>query len=260
VRVSDGSFAGRPDRGRLDRREDRREKDRRGSAEREEFLRYFSSEVPETLFSQIAAQALFHCENCGECCQGEGYALVDEMDIAEIARALTLRTLEVKSRFTEPDPGENAGCRILKSSGPVNCCCFFDTVAMRCRIYCNRPRICRTFPMLNADPLCDEPISFYSDCLGTAHFVRMIAEKRKSPQVQKDIDDLMEQPEKLLSLRVSLYVWLCRLLGKGKEADQICRIMGDSPLQDDATFSKDCLAYFLMTIRTDGLEEYEYEG
>ena len=28
----------------------------------------------------------------------------------------------------------------------------------------------------------------------------------------------------------------------------------------DNAFKRDCLAYFLMTIATDGLEEYEYEG
>jgi len=41
--------------------------------EKESFMQWFSSEIPETLFPQIAAQVLFQCENCGECCRGEGY-------------------------------------------------------------------------------------------------------------------------------------------------------------------------------------------
>ena len=53
--------------------------------DKELFMQWFSSEIPETLFPQIAAQVLFRCENCGECCRGEGYALVDEEDLQEMA-------------------------------------------------------------------------------------------------------------------------------------------------------------------------------
>ncbi|MCX6677479.1 MAG: YkgJ family cysteine cluster protein [Methanothrix sp.] len=227
--------------------------------EKESFLQWFSTEIPETLFPQIAAQVIFRCENCGECCRGEGYALVDEADLQEIAKAQGISPSQARARFTNPDPGKNAGCRILKSIGPDRSCCLLDVQAKRCMIYRHRPRICRTFPMLNADTECEEIICFYSDCLGTAKFVKMLQEKRCDPQVQKDIEDLTRHAERLEALRILLFVWLRRMMGKIEEAEQICRITGISPPLESA-FQRDCLAYFLMTIKTDGLDEYQYEG
>jgi Fe-S-cluster containining protein len=231
-----------------------------GKEEKESFLLWFSSEIPETLFSQIAAQVLFRCENCGECCRGEGYALVDEADLQEIAAKLCISRAEARSRFTDPDPEKNTGCRILKSIGPDRSCCFLDVKAKRCTIYSNRPRICRTFPLLNADVPCGEAICFYSDCLGTDQFVKMLQEKRCDPQVQRDIESLTKQTERLEALRILLFVWLRRMLGKIEEAEHICRITGISTPQEESAFKRDCLAYFLMTIKTDDLEEYQYEG
>jgi Fe-S-cluster containining protein len=228
--------------------------------EKESFLQWFSSEIPETLFPQIAAQVLFRCENCGECCRGEGYALVDETDVQEIASTQGISPSQARARFTDPDPEKNPGCRVLKNLGPDRNCCLLDVQAKRCRIYSHRPRICRTFPMLNADTECEEIISFYSDCLGTAKFVKMLQEKRIDPQVQKDIENLTSQEEKLQTLQILLFVWLRRMMGKIEEADHICRITGVSFPPEESAFLRDCLAYFLMTIKTDGLDEYQYES
>jgi uncharacterized protein len=244
-----------PYNGRIMKKNKDREKE-----EREAFLQWFTEEVPDSLFPQIAAQVLFRCLDCGECCQGEGYALVDEGDIQVIANALGVSRSEARARFTQPDPERNPGCRILKSTGPMNTCCFLDSKANRCNIYSSRPRICRTFPMLNADPLADDAICFYSDCQGTHRFAKMIQEKRNDPRVQKNMDGLAEQTERLLALRISLFVWLRRMLGKTEEADQICRITGIRPPEDENAFESDCLAYFLMTIKTEGLEEYLANG
>jgi Fe-S-cluster containining protein len=227
--------------------------------EKELFLQWFSSEIPESLFPQIAAQVLFRCENCGECCRGEVYALVDEEDLQEIARTLAISPSEARARFTDPDPEKNPGGRILKSIGPDRSCCLLDLQTKRCMIYGNRPRICRTFPMLNADAEGEELICFYSDCRGTANLVKMLQKNRGNPQVQKDMDSLTEQAEKLQALQILLFVWLRRMMGKIEEAEHICRITGISFPQEDNTFRRDCLAYLLMTITTDGLEEYQYE-
>jgi len=228
--------------------------------ENESFMQWFSSEIPETLFPQIAAQVLFRCENCGECCRGEGYALVDEADVLEIARTLGIRPSQARARFTDPDPGKNPGCRILKSIGPDRSCCLLDQQAKRCMIYNHRPRICRTFPMINADTEAEEIISFYSDCRGTAKFVEMLREKRIDPQVQKDMESLARQTERLQALQIMLFMWLRRMMGEIEEAEQIGRITGVSLPQQESRFQNDCLAYFLMTIKTDGLDEYQYEG
>ncbi len=228
--------------------------------EKESFMQWFSSEIPQTLFPQIAAQVLFCCDNCGECCRGEGYALVDEADVAEIARTLGINPSQARARFTDPDPGKNPGCRILKSIGPERSCCLLDPQAKKCKIYSHRPRICRTFPMLNADTEAEEIISFYSDCRGTAHFVKMLQEKRIDSQVQKDIESLSRDAEKLQSLQIMLFMWLRRMMGEIEEAEQICSITGVSLPEEESSFQKDCLAYFLMTITTDGLDEYQYDG
>ena len=228
--------------------------------ENESFLQWFSSEIPENLFPQIAAQVLFRCENCGECCRGEGYTLVDEADLQEIARTLAISPSEARARFTDPDPEKNPGCSVLKSIGPDRNCCLLDGQAKRCMIYSHRPRICRTFPLLNADTECEEIICFYSDCLGTAKFVKMLQEKRCDPEVQEDIDGLTMNAERIEALQILLFVWLRRMMGKKEEAEHICRIMGISFPQEESAFQRECLAYFLMTITTEGLKEYQYEG
>ncbi|MDD4448201.1 MAG: YkgJ family cysteine cluster protein [Methanothrix sp.] len=228
--------------------------------EKDSFMQWFSSEIPETLFPQIAAQVLFRCENCGECCRGEGYALVDEADVREIAGTLGIRPSQARSRFTDPDPEKNPGCRILKSIGPDKSCCLLDQQAKRCKIYNHRPRICRAFPMISADTQAEEIISFYSDCLGTAKFVKMLQEKRIDPQVLKNIESLTKQTEELQALQIMLFMWLTRMMGEIEEAEQIGRITGVSLPQEESSFQNDCLAYFLMTIKTDGLDEYQYEG
>jgi hypothetical protein len=57
-----------------------------------------------------------------------------------------------------------------------------------------------------------------------------------------------------------LFIWLRRMMGEMEEVEQICSIAGVSLPQDESHFRKDCLAYFLMTMTTEGLNEYEYEG
>jgi hypothetical protein len=88
----------------------------------------------------------------------------------------------------------------------------------------------------------------------------MLQEKRCDPQVQKDIDGLTRNAERIEALQILLFVWLRRMMGKKEEAEQICRITGISFPQEESTFKRECLAYFLMTITTDGLVEYQYEG
>jgi uncharacterized protein len=222
--------------------------------DREAFLQWFSG-VPDHLFSQIAAQVLFLCESCTECCRGEGYALVDDEDIGRIADALGISRSQATARFTQPDPGKNRGCTILKSTGTEKSCCLLDTKTGNCKVYENRPGICRSFPMLVSEPQADEAICFYDDCRGTASFARMIQKMSLEPEVQKDVRLLCEQEGRQEDLRISLYIWLCRLLGKEAEADHICRITG-LQFQEESAFKRDCLSYFLMTMRTDAIKEY----
>ncbi len=230
------------------------------SEENEAFLKWFHNDVPETQFPQIAAQVLFECMNCNECCRGEGYTLVDQEDLQEIARSFKLSVAQAEARFTDPDPEERVRYRVLKNIGPERNCCFLDEKAHRCMIYISRPQTCRTFPMLNPDPECGEVICFYPDCLGTAKFVGMLREKGCDPEVKKDILRLQKETNRLDELKLMQFVWLQLILGTTEGAENICRIAGVKMPSLDNAFKRDCLAYFLMTIATDGLDEYEYEG
>jgi hypothetical protein len=88
----------------------------------------------------------------------------------------------------------------------------------------------------------------------------MLQEKRIDPQVLKNIESLTKQAEKLQALQIMLFMWLRRMMGEIEEAEQIGTITGVSMPQEESSFQNDCLAYFLMTIKTDGLDEYHYEG
>lgn len=226
---------------------------------RESILEWLSREIPEYGFSQIAAQVLFQCQNCGECCRGEGYALLDEGDLRAMARELQISPGQAKTRFTHPDPQGNFACRILKSVGKDRDCCFLDIGRGECRIYRSRPRVCRTFPMLSSDLEGGQAIFFYPDCLGTAHFVRMILEKRDEPSVKKDVERLEADEELRDILKIKLFVWMQELMGEVKGAREISRMACIGPPSRDGSFERECLAYFLLTISTEGIEEYRYE-
>jgi Fe-S-cluster containining protein len=230
------------------------------SEEKEAFLEWFHNDVPETQFPQIAAQVLFECMNCNECCRGEGDTLVDHEDLQVIARSFKLSLAQAEARFTDPDPEKRAGYRVLKNIGPERNCCFLDDLAHRCMIYESRPQTCRTFPMLNPDPECEEVICFYPDCLGTAKFVQMLLEKGRDPEVKKVISRLQKEPKRLDELKLMQFAWLQLILGTTEGVENICRITGVKMPSLDNAFKRDCLAYFLMTIATDGLGEYKYEG
>lgn len=103
-------------------------------------------------------------------------------------------------------------------------------------------------------------ICFYPDCRGTARFADMLREKSRDLDVQKEILRLEKDVKRLDELKIMQFVWLQKMTGKTEGADDICRITGIKPPSQDNAFKRDCLAYFLMTIATDGLEEYEYEG
>ena len=79
--------------------------------ESESFLNWFGAEVPEIQSSLAAAQVLFECRNCGECCMGEGYALVTHDDLQRIADFFGKSASSIFSQFTDRDPEGRESCR-----------------------------------------------------------------------------------------------------------------------------------------------------
>ncbi|MDQ1261132.1 MAG: uncharacterized protein QG575_313 [Euryarchaeota archaeon] len=100
--------------------------------------------------TKLAAQILelgFHCQKCGECCQGEDNSVVVfPQEIRRIQTATGLECLEVVS---PPEEGEwdKDGCfhtlewRLKKEE---ESCRFYQNG--RCSVYSCRPMLCRTYP------------------------------------------------------------------------------------------------------------------
>jgi Fe-S-cluster containining protein len=216
--------------------------------ESKSFLDWFRDEVPEIQSSLAAAQVLFECKNCGECCKGEGYALVTNEDLQRIADFSGKSASTVFSQFTDPDPETREGCRILKNMGPERICCFYDARARRCKIHEGRPEICRTFPMLSIDVEQEEPISLYSDCRGTADLLKVLKAKAKSAEVQKEMKELQEDADRLATLRLMLFMRQLQIAGREDEAEHVRMLAGIRLPVDEVQFKKDCLAYVLLTL------------
>ncbi|MDQ1311697.1 MAG: hypothetical protein QG605_236 [Euryarchaeota archaeon] len=72
--------------------------------EKEKLIEWLREGGSQPLFSQIAAQSLFQCQNCNECCRGEGYSLVDREDIKRIAISLGLDEVERTSSMMNISP------------------------------------------------------------------------------------------------------------------------------------------------------------
>jgi uncharacterized protein len=221
------------------------------------FLNWFQAEVPEIQSSLAAAQVLFECRNCGECCKGEGYTLATQEDLKRIADFFGKSASTVFSQFTDRDPENREGCRILKNIGPERLCCFYDAAAHRCKIYKSRPEICRTFPMLSIDVEQEEGISLYSDCLGTADMVEMLKMKARDPEVREEMKKLQENAEGITILRLMLFMKQLQIAGRMNEAEHVGLLTGIKLPFDETRFKKGCLAYVMLTIGTEGLEECE---
>jgi Fe-S-cluster containining protein len=216
--------------------------------ESKSFLDWFLAEVPEIQSSLAAAQILFECRNCGECCKGEGYALVTHEDLQRIADFFGKSASAIFSQFTDRDPEGREGCRILKNIGPERLCCFYDAAAHRCKIHEGRPEICRTFPMLSIDVEQEEGISLYSDCLGTADLMKMLQTKAKRADVQEDMKKLQENAESVTTLRLKLFIKQLQIAGRMDEAEHVGMLTGIKLPFDETRFEKDCLAYVLLTL------------
>ncbi len=88
------------------------------------------------------APDLFVCRRCGDCCRGYGGTVVDERDIAAIARFLKQDPEEVRAAYCL-----SAGKRFLLGQREDGYCVFWDGL---CRIHPVKPRMCRRWPFLES--------------------------------------------------------------------------------------------------------------
>ena len=99
------------------------------------FLDRLQSRESEKHLIGTAADVIFECARCGRCCRGGGYAIVRDQDISRIADGIGSTSEEVRETFTDPDPENRPGIRMLKNIGPNNLCIFYDANNKSCEIY-----------------------------------------------------------------------------------------------------------------------------
>jgi hypothetical protein len=88
----------------------------------------------------------FECTQCGNCCTGTaGSVLVDDDELAELARQQELSIDEFRQVYTRPTPDGRVSLR-EKSNGE----CIFYTRGNGCGVYTHRPRQCRSWPFWRA--------------------------------------------------------------------------------------------------------------
>ncbi len=91
----------------------------------------------------------FSCTLCGNCCTGpEGYVLVDDAEVAALARRMALSVGDFLARYTrETSMGRSLTERMTDAGLD---CVFLDREKIPgkavCGVYEDRPRQCRTWP------------------------------------------------------------------------------------------------------------------
>lgn len=89
----------------------------------------------------------FECTRCGHCCGGgPGTVLVDDDEIAALARRLDMEIAGFRERYTRTLDG---GAVSLQEKSNYECI-FYDSEA-GCTVYEDRPTQCRTWPFWRAN-------------------------------------------------------------------------------------------------------------
>jgi Fe-S-cluster containining protein len=89
------------------------------------------------------SEPVFHCQECGECCQGKGGIFPTRVEIALIAQYLKISVAELVLDYLEQTA---MGLAVKNKTGEG---CIFNKQG-RCAIHPVKPRICRDWPFLPA--------------------------------------------------------------------------------------------------------------
>lgn len=91
----------------------------------------------------------FACHRCGNCCRGDGYVEMTELDIARAALHLGIDEAEFLRRYTKGTPGDLV---ILRDQEDEVKSCIFLTRDEKglygCRIHTAKPEQCQGFPFM----------------------------------------------------------------------------------------------------------------
>ncbi|MCB1084554.1 MAG: metallophosphoesterase [Chlamydiia bacterium] len=106
-------------------------------------------EIEETCSNRYTFQNLpwyykglrFKCTGCGKCCTGKGYVWLEEEDISNLSKKLSLSKEDFLKKYTR-----QVGFDRSLTEDPVTDDCIFLKDKSTCAVYDARPKQCRTFP------------------------------------------------------------------------------------------------------------------
>jgi Fe-S-cluster containining protein len=228
------------------RREDNGILDRLESKEADVFLR------------GAAADVIFECARCGQCCLGGAYTIVDDQDLNKIAEGMGLAPENIRETFTTPDPDNKPGTRMIKNVGPDNLCTFYDAENKGCTIYESRPAICRTLPMMNVRQ--GFRLTLYNHCLGASNLINALRAESENLGANRYHERLKSKKKVLKRLKIKLLIHILLRQGEKERSEAVARICGIKLPLDTDNLRKECLAYLLLSIDSKELDGYKYDG
>lgn len=95
---------------------------------------------------RLLLQSMHKCKNCGNCCAISNPVIVTCEDVQRLAKRFKIPYAKALKKYTIPLPG---GGRSLKHLSP---CKFLDSRTKHCKIYEDRPAVCRKYPFFAATP------------------------------------------------------------------------------------------------------------
>ncbi len=158
----------------------------------------FTEDNVKLLLSRI------HCEGCGDCCrEGEIGIIVSPEEVERLAFLAKVSKKKFKESYTITDNGH----RCLKYP-----CIFYDDNTKRCKIYYDRPLVCRLYPFnqtqkVNGIPL----IVIHGGCKEGHRVPRNIIElditEGLAPDDQKALGYLANQAAKPSAMLAEIGSW-----------------------------------------------------
>lgn len=102
-------------------------------------------------------KTVFHCQMCGQCCEGKGGIVVSPRDLTRLATHLQLAEKEVAERY-----GEVLGGKLQVRTGDDGNCIFFRQ-GQGCSVHPGKPDICRAWPFFRGNLLDAESLAMAKD-------------------------------------------------------------------------------------------------
>jgi len=225
-----------------------------------EVTEYLLTQVPDGLLGKVAAQMLFKCRQCGQCCHDESYVYVTTDDCAQMANLMGSCASDVIRVHTLPDPEGRPNGRILHSTriGSENYCKFYDINTKCCMIYEARPLVCQLYPMLSYSK--EQDINFFTNCKGTADLVEFLLSMAAKPEFQRSMEKNRADPSAVLTAKVMLFIQQHVIIGRAKKAKQIANLFSLKLPFDEKELQSVCLFAIMSMVDAKELEKYEYKG